>query len=286
VNDFEVIDEQLVISQHIINTEVLAAPFDDIKPRPKARPMSVQVKAPAKKVEKNLSLLSFADEEMEEQDQVVQVKKGKSAYHHVDDARIQRELAEQEKKREELLKQVHNANTNNMTQKSEDTIKQKLTKKRILSTEESHTSTESQVSTETREEEERLKREILDMKKKKEESVEKEVKPSFLQEQRMKYLTKKKKLSNTDKQKQLLEKLSEFKETLKNTEKNPSSDDWKSHALKFEKPEMEKTTIDPMLKQVEEAEYVVYDPLSGKVPQVKLSRHQQILMGQKKLEKW
>jgi len=53
---------------------------------------------------------------------------------------------------------------------------------------------------------------------------------------------------------------------------------WKSHKLVFEKPELEKCVIDPMLKQ--EEEYVFYDPLkdnTGPAPTTNYSRHNQRL---------
>jgi len=62
---------------------------------------------------------------------------------------------------------------------------------------------------------------------------------------------------------------------------------WKSHRLVFEKPELEKCVVDPVLKQ--EEEYVVYDPLKD-IAHPNLSRHDQRLglgkMSKDVDEKW
>jgi len=101
---------------------------------------------------------------------------------------------------------------------------------------------------------------------------------SLIKESREKFIAKKAKLTNTERQKKISEKLATFRMSLKTNGKEDKEEDieedvitenvdindddekgWKSHRLVFEKPELEKCVIDPMLKQ--EEEYVIYDPL-------------------------
>jgi len=95
---------------------------------------------------------------------------------------------------------------------------------------------------------------------------------SPLEEMRLKYKEKTKKRSG-DRQKQALEALKQFQQSLKQPDK-----EWKQHVLKFEKigGEMSK----------EEDLYSVFDPLLGKDKKSKPSWHKQRLQPKKETEKW
>lgn len=319
VNDMEVVDEQLALPQRILSVDVLASPFDDIVPRQKAivpkQPAAAAATTgnkPAAKgpAAKNLSLLSFADDAEEpEEEPVPTATKGKSAYHFLEDERIQRELKAQEKEREEMRARVAAAAAAAQAAAAaaaEAAEAAKKQEKKPVSASDFAASMRERLKEKKRalesgdaapnEEEEQLRREILEMHKKRAEEDDDDEPRSYIQAQRAKYLAKKKVYgSYVEKQKAIAARVESFKAALKakapataaakpSEETAPAveavEEDWKTHELKFEAPEMKKTTVDAVLKAAEAAEeqYVVYDPLSGKVPTLGVSRHKQVLV--------
>ena len=165
-----------------------------------------------------------------------------------------------------------------------------------------------------------LKKEIMEMKKKKEkgDKEEKVVKMSLLDEQRAKYIekyqAKKRKRGQPVNEALILGKLEGFKKSLKSNVDIPDDKEdqedasdtkeeknwdpleilkdvdnleegndpgWLSHSLKFEKLTKSK---DPMLRN-EDDSYTTYDPLKQK-DKDHVSHHKKRLSSQKKLDKW
>uniref|UniRef100_A0A8B9GZR8 Spliceosome-associated protein CWC27 homolog n=1 Tax=Astyanax mexicanus TaxID=7994 RepID=A0A8B9GZR8_ASTMX len=273
----------------IRSTEVLHSPFDDIEPREikgKKEKSKEETKKSQSKATKNFSLLSFGEEAEEEEEMVTQVSqtmKGKSKSSHdllKDDPKLSSVPVEDDemKDRDDDDEDEDDEDAALRRKEMRDRISNKLKKGRV-GEEKAEVVLSLVYSDELRKEARQLKKELLAIKQRKEESVKpEEVESKPANEALAEYMESKKKYEEMRKQKlkkgssreaqtlalldrfksKLSSAISEAPETSEDVEELGEDDDkgWMAHVLQFD----EQTRKVKDANMQDEDTFEIYDP--------------------------
>jgi peptidyl-prolyl cis-trans isomerase SDCCAG10 len=271
-------DERPLKPPQIIKTEILWNPFDDIVPRllksnNNQEEIPPVVEKPKPVLNKNLSLLSFADEAEEEEETESNFK----PISHFVPKRTTPSITKTKRTRDSLIEETSTDLLNSPIQKEDqsavsntvndfedvtDSIQQDPERDRI------------------REETDKIIHELKSKKKKIEPEQKKAASEAkeLLRKQREKYVKRGKRTE--------AEVMMAF-ESFRAKINDPEQSDWRSHQLNFEKDDAESKVKDPTLEYDDDGGLIVFDPLKDFKPQgEQLNKHQQRLRAKKNLEKW
>jgi len=278
MNSYDVDDDERPLKPPlIIKTEILWNPFDDIIPRmltPEVVEKPPELPKPKPVMNKNLSLLSFADEAEEEEN-------GESNFkpisHLVSKGTVSTSSKTLKRTRDSLLEEPDSI-LNNIQLKEEIPIEKKP----------DETDSSWLLDKEPDPERDRIREETdkiiheLKTKKKKIEPQQKKAASEakeLLRKQREKYVKRGKRTEA-----EIMNSFESFRAKIN----DPETNDWRSHQLNFEKDDAESKVKDPTLEYDEDGGLIVFDPLKDFKPQGEriLNKHQQRLRAKKNLEKW